>query len=292
MAASQVTGACMDRREALSRLQDEELDILLMFRDFCAERGLVWFLESGSCLGAIRHQGFIPWDDDVDVGMLRPDYERFLELAEDGLPEGYSLHVYRNTDGYAAMFAKIYRDGTVFRTRETTEAGCAQGIFIDIFPYDALLPAGDARNRQCRNAQLWKAVSFLYHAPSITVPDRGLKGAVERLACRVAHRLVRALFRRDDIARRWERSINNGSGNPRASEWALLMGQRVRAFSYDDLFPTRLVPFAGHQLPVPRDTNGYLERLYGAWGRLPDPEDRKTHLPLEIVFSDGSAWES
>ena len=280
----------MNEQATLETLQREELNILLMFRDFCARHNLEWFLESGSCLGAIRHRGFIPWDDDVDVGMLRPDYERFLELAEDGLPEGYSLHVYRNTNGYAAMFAKIYRDGTVFRTRETTEAKCPQGIFIDIFPYDALLPVGAARKRQCRNAQFWKAISFLYHAPSITVPDRGLKGAAERLACRVAHGLVHAAFQREDIVRRWERSANDGTTDPQASEWALLMGQRVRVFSYDDLFPTELAPFAGHRLPVPRNSVGYLEKLYGDWERLPDPDNRKTHLPLEIVFSDGSTW--
>lgn len=95
-------------------------------------------MDSGTVLGAKRHGGFIPWDDDIDVGMLRTDYDRFIRLSQSGFIEGYSVHTPDNTEGFAGMFAKIYKDGTSFDTEETLYAGLKQGIFIDIFPYDYL----------------------------------------------------------------------------------------------------------------------------------------------------------
>ena len=117
----------MNRDEALKKLQATELEILLILRDFCAEHDVSWFLDGGTLLGAVRHGGFIPWDDDVDVGMLRKDYDRFVALAKQDLPDGFSYHDASNTPGYAAMFGKIYKDGTQFLTDETLEAGHLRG---------------------------------------------------------------------------------------------------------------------------------------------------------------------
>ena len=280
----------MDSRQALKKLQDEELDILVMFSAFCASHGLKWFLESGTCLGALRHKGFIPWDDDIDIGMLRPDYDRMLTLAQNELPHGYSLHTFENTNGFPGFFAKIYKDDTVFETQETREAGCPQGIFIDIFPYDALQRKEDpGRHKQMSNAQKWKSISYLYHSKSIRVPHGGFLGAVEAFACNFAHYVVKFFFSREQIASGWERSICHGCESPDA-EWAILMGQKIRAYSYSDLLPVSHALFCGCQFPVPNKPEVMLERLYGDWRSLPAPEDRKTHLPLRLVFSDGSSW--
>lgn len=281
----------MDNKEALKRLQNEEFDILCMFSDFCDRHGLVWFLESGTCLGAMRHQGFIPWDDDIDVGMLRPEYERFLKLAQDGLPDGYSLHTYRNTLGYSALFAKIYKDGTVFETQETIDAGCPQGIFIDIFPYDVLARDEGLRKKQGANAQRWKIMSYLYHSPTVRVPGKGVVGALERAACRLAYYGIHSVFKRDSIVEHWERSILKDTSQ-QSEEWSILMGQRIRVFQEKDLLPTISAYFCGKEFPVPHNVEAVLERVYGDWRALPAPEDRKTHLPLGLVFSDGSKWHA
>lgn len=74
----------MDKDAALKKLQAEELDILLVVRDFCEKHQIEWVIDSGTALGAARHKGFIPWDDDIDISMPRCEYERFVRLAKEG----------------------------------------------------------------------------------------------------------------------------------------------------------------------------------------------------------------
>lgn len=163
----------MNKDEALKKLQLNELEILKTIAALCDEHGIAWFIDAGTLLGAARHQGFIPWDDDIDIAMLRSDFDRFIEVARGHLPDGYSLHTFGNTPGFAGMFAKVYRDGTVFATRETQEAGCDQGIFVDIFPYDFLEPDERIEAKQRRTAKLWQSASYLWHSKTIVVPHGG-----------------------------------------------------------------------------------------------------------------------
>ena len=282
----------MNQVEALHKLQAEELDVLLAISELCEKNDITWFLISGTALGAARHQGFIPWDDDIDIGMLREDYDRFLELAASGLPAGYSLHTAENTKGFAALFAKVYRDGTVFQTAETREAGCEQGIFVDIFPFDRVPRDEQECLRVRKKAAFWQRASYLYHSGRITVPHKGALGAAERIACRLAHGVARLALSPEAIRRHFKRLSDEAPApSAQGNDRYIMLSYPYRDPVAESLIiPTSTAPFEGHELPVPAKLHDYLESEYDDWRKLPAPEDRHTHLPERLVFSDGTEW--
>lgn len=284
----------MDKDAALKKLQAEELDILLVVRDFCEKHQIEWVIDSGTALGAARHKGFIPWDDDIDISMPRCEYERFVRLAkEGGLPDGYSFHDHVNTKGVACFFGKVSKDGTEFVNEEASTAGYAQGIYIDVFPHDTLKNDERARGKQIRNASKWQKLSYLYHTSHIVVPHKGVTGMLERLACKLAHAALKGLYssREEHLWYCFARSIDGTK--PEA-------GVLIKDLSYDgdpvlayeDVYPAVPAEFEGHMFPAPCHLDKYLTQAYGDWRAMPKAEDRHTHLPLRLAFSDGEVWEA
>ena len=119
----------------LQKLHQVELEIMDEIHRLCIKHHISYFLDSGSALGAVRHGGFIPWDDDIDIGMLRDDYERFLEVAKHELDNRFYLHTNETDPNYLLFFAKIRKNNTQFRV-EGDEQYAHHGIWIDIFPFD------------------------------------------------------------------------------------------------------------------------------------------------------------
>ena len=109
-----------------------QLDILYDVATFCEENGLQYFLAYGTLIGAIRHHGYIPWDDDIDIWMPEPDYDRFLETYHS---DKYSIIYSRNTKNYYVNFAKVHDARTRYQESYTRDTG--YGIFIDVFPLHA-----------------------------------------------------------------------------------------------------------------------------------------------------------
>lgn len=114
-----------------------ELDLLRYFDDFCKKHDLKYFLMYGSLLGAVRHKGFIPWDDDVDVGMPRKDYEKLLSLGDE-IKEPYFLQTPYTDDGYFFSFSKLRNSNTSGITKLFAFQRINWGIMIDIFPIDTI----------------------------------------------------------------------------------------------------------------------------------------------------------
>lgn len=120
----------------LSMLRELLKDMLREFDRICRKHNIQYFLSGGSMLGAARHQGFIPWDDDIDVGMLREDFNRFKEIAPAELNEKYSYQSFTNKNGYHFFFDRITAKNTYFASRYSDGYEMPKGFSIDIFVYD------------------------------------------------------------------------------------------------------------------------------------------------------------
>ncbi|WP_322151751.1 LicD family protein [Paratractidigestivibacter sp.] len=159
---------------SLRKVQAEELDLLCMFKSFCEARGLQWSLAYGTLLGAVRHKGFIPWDDDVDILMPREDYDRFLK---EPLNNEFADTIVPGT-GEPWLFAKLCSKRTLWNETYTKHSD-RLGVFIDVFPWDTV--------DENRAASLYKKARntsrFFYYGYAHDYSDNryaNAKGAMKR----------------------------------------------------------------------------------------------------------------
>lgn len=120
----------------MNNLQNVEFDILKEFVRICDELGLRYYLVCGSCLGAVKYQGFIPWDDDIDVALPRPDYEIFCERAQRMLPGHLFLQNHMTEKDYPRMYSKIRNSNTTYIEKSSKNIQINHGVYIDVFPLD------------------------------------------------------------------------------------------------------------------------------------------------------------
>lgn len=271
----------------LRKLQLTELEILKTIRDIGSENNIEWFLDSGTALGAKRHNGFIPWDDDADVGMLRDDYDKFLKIADAPLKNrGYQL-VTPGAQGSSCQFSKICKIGTRFWTQETIDAHFNQGIFVDIFPYDRISNDPSVAKKQLNVAKKWSRLSYLHGTAHITLPDGGIIGAIESALCNIAHPIVHSLYSQEQINANFEKARKLAKSNE-DSHYLALAYPYTPPLEKSTLLPTSKLEFEGSLFPVPCDIETYLTALYGKeWNQLPPESERKNHAPIVLDFGDG-----
>jgi lipopolysaccharide cholinephosphotransferase len=269
----------------LERVQGLEFEVLRAIDKICRDEGLVYFADGGTCLGAMRHGGFIPWDDDIDLGMPIDDYRKFLRIAPKRLPEGMSLHTMEDTDGYSELWAKVYVDGTRFLDEGALEAGCQQCVFVDIFPYIPLSGPVEAAARRLHVTQTWQKASYLRHKSASNVPDGASHRALKVAACTAAHGVLSRVTSDAFVRRRFEKAF------PRKATgeyWANPCAPRPYPYLRDVLFPPRELAFGDMSIFVPHDVDAYLTQLYGDYRTLPEPEKRHTHTPVVLDLGDGT----
>ena len=267
-----------ERLSADTPLRQAQLVMLRLLRIFdaiCAKHGLRYGLDAGTLLGAARHGGFIPWDDDIDVMMPAEDYRRFLEIAEGEMPYDVFFQTRTTDPAHDITWAKL-RDRFSYMDDPGGPYPYCQGIPIDIFP--AYLQT----RRQFRLRSLFGVIEPFNNPPDRTSPRYSLKHNLFNLANGCAQRAFLALMRLPAIKRaivRWGDKGARGWCYDPERPW-------FQFFPEDCVMPLSTIEFEGHRFPAPADVERYLTIYFGDWRSPPPESKRSTHGVNAIHLTD------
>lgn len=266
----------------LNKLHQDILTIMDEVDRICAENNLRYYLMCGSCLGAVRHHGFIPWDDDLDIAMPRQDFNKLIDLTagpNNILGNSFYLRWLTTEEYYNHTFAKICLKNTKFQESRGKSANNA-GIFVDIFPLDEC----EAFNSKIeRNNRLFRKLEQLIHYKGAEHPKSGMnvKNRFKLLITKIfpnttIHRLMLSIIRPNKINCNDYQAIY---GTPYPIK-RMVFPQKWHGEG------KRLL-FEGRQYMCPAEPELYLEQVYGKdFMQIPPVEKRKSHYPLHVIFSD------
>ena len=259
-----------NKDKTVAAAQKVMLEILVEIHKICVENNITYWLEAGTLLGAVRHKGFIPWDDDCDVAMPRKDYEKFLEIAQNKLPKTMFLQTKETDKEYLLPWAKIRKNGTLLiETGETGEENYHHGIFVDIFPYDYY-----------ESADIIKKLQWARRTKD--EKNKYPKGSIKRFLIGIYANIFLYFFIHSIEKKRKylvEHREEYNSRNYKFFSYAADVGD-VCVTTVDDIFPTKLVKgaFEGMSFYVPNNFDNVLKANYGEnYMTLPPVEQRKTH---------------
>ena len=253
-----------------------EQEILDVIHNVCDTHGMRYSLTYGTLLGAVRHKGFIPWDDDIDLMMPREDYDQLIKLWNDVAPAGYLLLNGDTAVDCSGNFTKIVKDHTTFlQLEEDRTRDIHKGIFVDIFPVDRLAPTKFSRLLQYCAC----AVNLLY-SRGYTSGTGGMIGCVEKILLCVPRKYHRKLsVSTQNFISKWNGRVNT----PYISPCTI---RECRKHYPCDLFDKlEEKSFNGKYYPCTAKWDAFLSLSYGDYMELPPLEERVwKHHPILIDF--------
>lgn len=259
----------------LEKIKKCELEMLEHFIKACEKLNLKYYLMGGTLLGAVRHQGFIPWDDDIDVGMLREDYEVFISKAAEFLPENYFVQTHLTDPEYPYNFAKIRNSETTFLETTLRKLNINHGVFIDVFPLD-IYPDDQAEIKTLE----FKKKFYLSRIKEVFYGEAGqhqsLLGKVQFVLAKICYPdYKKAVIKKEALLK----SVKNGAKIANhGGAWGAK--EIVPAQWYGEGAP---LVFEGISVRGPKEYDLWLTQVYGDYMKLPPVEKRITHHYTDAI---------
>ncbi len=264
--------------EILRKVQMIELEMLIELDRVCRKNGIKYTIIGGTLIGAMRNKRFIPWDDDIDVAMLRNEYEKFRIACKKDLDQTrFYFQDHRNTKGYRWGYGKLRRKDTLFLREYQEHMPYAQGIFLDVFPHDGV-PNGYI-GRALHNLHCFLIRKFLWSEVGRIAEKNILKRTMYGFMSKMPEKQICKLYR----------SLICKSNYKRTKRVRALMFPTFgNEFGYNRKWfePGEDIEFEGHMFQCMKGAREYLKFSYGDYMQLPPLEKRKVHPVSDIKVID------
>jgi len=269
--------------ETLKHLQNVLLMILNDVKTVCDNHNINYYIYAGSGIGVARHNGFIPWDDDVDVIMFRKDFIRFSEIFDSEFGDKYSLRTPDNTEDYFLSFPKVILNGTKYEEWWSNDVSFETGIYLDIFILDNV-PSNKLKRtiftNKCYYTRLLKDISFLKKHNS---------SKMKQLVMDLINIFLK-IFRLDYLKLKNKCSKNYIEYLDNEGEYVSdLDGNghfKPHIFLRSDFEPATEMKFEEVEVKIPNNLDGILTQIYGNYMEMPPKEKRYNHMPINLDFGD------
>lgn len=267
----------------LKKLQDLELEMMLKIDEICKKNNLTYYLMGGTLIGAVRHQGFIPWDDDIDIGMPRPDYERFMKIAKKELGNEFGILTPYDTEGYQFTFSRVINKKMKILYKNNMKLK-KWNIWIDIFPLDSM-PKNKILFTFRKYLLLYRRCMVMLSAfedvVSLEKRKRPFYGNIMIWVGKNFH-LSSILDTKKQIMK-FEKSIKRYPFE-KGPYMVNVMGRyKFKTVFLREVYGSPFyLSFEGHMLRVPEQYDYFLRRLYGDYMQLPSDNQKNQHK-IEFV---------
>ncbi len=261
--------------EQRQKVQELELEILLEVDRLCEKHNIRYALAYGTLIGAARHNGFIPWDDDIDIWMLRDDYERFRQICKEELGNRYFYQTHDTDKEYYYLFDKIRMNDTVFKETFLSNHNIHHGIYIDIFPLDYVPDGLKEREKHYKKFRFWRLGLMSKY---INIKARSGKKKYQAMLLRLLYLFFPLGFlykKANQIAIKY---------NEQTTKSVLCLSSVLRGtYNVEYILNSQKHVFEGHKLQVPDNYDSILKSIYGDYMVMPPEEQRKTvHDLIEL----------
>jgi lipopolysaccharide cholinephosphotransferase len=251
--------------ESLVSLQECQLNILNEIERVCKENGLCYCLAFGSCLGAVRHQGFIPWDDDIDIYMPIKEFKKLKTLSKE-FKEPYFLQTKESDSEYGLMIGRVRNSNTTLLEETEIDRDINHGIFVDIYPLFNTPDKGVIAELLILCSMIHRL--FLYGV----VPKN--RGKLMKVGSQILLKIVPKSVQHFILKNTFKYMCNQ----PKTGYVSTLYGDELHIkYREKMLFPVKYVPFERGLAPIPNDADSYLALTYGDYMKLPPKEKQCFH---------------